>query len=64
MKIKKYLAAGMVCCMILLLFAGCGRKKPEIPVKIQAGIIVYNQSDVFLGELVTCLRQQFEERRS
>lgn len=61
MKIKKYLAAGMVCCMILLLFAGCGRKKPEIPVKIQAGIIVYNQSDVFLGELVTCLRQQFEE---
>lgn len=61
MKIREYLAAGMVCCMVLLLLGGCGRQQPEIPVKIQAGVTVYNQSDVFLSELVSCLRQEFDD---
>ncbi len=60
MKSKGYFAV-ILCCMFFLLFCGCGRKQPEVPEKIQVGVACYNQSDIFLGELVSCLKQQFEQ---
>lgn len=59
MKGKKFLADGLVFCMFLLFCCGCGKQKPEVPGKIQVGVVFYNQSDTFLGELIVCLKQQF-----
>ncbi len=61
MKIKGCFTAAISFCMLVLLFCGCGRQQSEVPEKIQVGVACYNQSDVFLGELVSCLKQQFEE---
>ncbi len=60
MRGKKFLAAGMVLCMFVLLISGCRKQQPKEPGKIQVGVAFYNQSDTFLGELVGCLKQQFE----
>ncbi len=61
MKVKKCLIAVMLCGVFLLIFGGCGRQRQADPEKIQVGVACYNQSDIFLGELVSCLKQQFEE---
>lgn len=61
MKIKRYMARGIVSCMLLLFFFGCGKQQPKAPEKIQVGVAFYNQGDTFLGELVACLKQQFEK---
>ncbi len=61
MKIKRYMAVGIVSCMLLLFFCGCGKQQPKVSEKIQVGVAFYNQGDTFLGELVACLKQQFEK---
>lgn len=64
MGIKKSLAAGMAFCLSVLLCCGCNRQQAQMPEKIQVGVVYYNQSDMFLSELVSCLRKQFETLES
>lgn len=59
MKIKK-VPAGMLVLLGVLLLAACG-KKQDAPDKVYVGVACYNQSDVFIGELIDCLREQLDE---
>ncbi len=60
MRIGKYLAAGIAFCIVVPLLSACGRQRVDVPEKIQVGVAAYNQSDTFIGELVSCLKQQLE----
>ena len=56
MKIKKYMA-GMLILSGALLLGACGKRTDE-PEEIYVGVACYNESDVFIGELIDCLREQ------
>lgn len=58
MKIKKYLAIGIIFSICVQLLCACKKQQADMPGKIQIGVTYYNQSDIFLGELITCLKQQ------
>lgn len=57
MRIKKIFAAGVAVCMSLQLLCACG-ETPAAPDKIYVGVACYNQSDIFIGELIASLREQ------
>ena len=56
MKAKKY-TAGMLVLSGALLFAACG-KQPAAPDKVYVGVASYDGGDVFIGELIDCLKEQ------
>lgn len=60
MRIGRYLAAAVVVCLSLQFLSACKGKQPDVPKKIQVGVASYNQSDTFIGELVSCLKLELE----
>ena len=56
MKAKKYMA-GMLVLSGALLLAACG-KQPAAPDKVYVGVASYDGGDVFIGELIDCLKEQ------
>ncbi len=56
MKGKKY-TAGMLVLSGALLLAACG-KQPAAPDKVYVGVASYDGGDVFIGELIDCLKEQ------
>ena len=56
MKAKKY-TAGMLVLSGALLLAACG-KQPAAPDKVYVGVASYDGGDVFIGELIDCLKEQ------
>ena len=57
MKGKSMLAAGVLLCLSMQLFA-CGREQPIGADKIYVGVAYYNQSDTFISQLIDCLKEQ------
>lgn len=55
---KKYLAVIMMISVCMQFLCACGKQQIDMPRKIQVGVTFYNQSDVFLNELIGCLKQQ------
>ena len=58
MGVKKFLAAVMMIGVCTEFFCACGSQQADMPQKIQVGVTFYNQSDIFLNELIACLKQQ------
>lgn len=44
----------------ILLFGGCGRQTAASD-KVYVGVACYNESDVFIGELIDCLKEELNE---
>lgn len=57
---KNMWMAGLLFCMCTQLFCSCGRYRPAAKDKVYAGVICYNQNDTFLGQMIECIRKQFE----
>ena len=64
MKAKKILAAGMILCMSMQFLCACGKQQPAASDKVHAGVICYNQSDTFLGELIACFKEELHQYES
>lgn len=64
MKAKKIVAAGMVLSMSMLLLCACGKQQTAASDKVHAGVIYYNQSDTFLGELIACFKEELHHFES
>lgn len=61
MKIKKYCTAIIFFCLLILLLCACTKQKPAAKNRLYVGVAYYNQSDTFLSQLITCLRNRFDE---
>ncbi len=61
MKMKKMLAAGLVLCMSIQLLCACGRAETDTAEKVHVGVTYYDQSDTFLGELLTDFKEQLKK---
>ena len=60
MKVRKYCAGLLPVLMATLLLGACGRQA-AVPDKVYVGVACYNESDVFIGELLDCLKEQLNE---
>ena len=60
MKVRKYCAGLLPILMAMLLLGACGRQA-AVPDKVYVGVACYNESDVFIGELLDCLKEQLNE---
>lgn len=60
MEMKKILAAGIVFCMGIQLFCACGKEELYEEDKVYVGVTYYEQSDTFLSQMITCLKDEFQ----
>ncbi len=60
MEMKKILAAGIVFCMGIQLFCACGKEEPYEEDKVYVGVTYYEQSDTFLSQMISCLKDEFQ----
>lgn len=60
MKVKKILAAALICGIGSCIFSGCGIRQPKTAEQVYAGVTCYNKSDAFLSELNTCIKEHFK----
>lgn len=61
---KKYLIFGLAVLLGAQCFCACGRQRPDKTGRIQVGVACYDQSDIFLGELIGCLRKALAAQES
>lgn len=58
MKTKRLLSAGIVLSVSLLLLSACGKQQSDELESGYVGVACYDQSDVFLSELLTCFKEK------
>lgn len=58
---KKYVWS-VIGCIGAFCFLSCSRQSPNVPEQKYVGVACYNQSDAFVGELLTCFKEECEER--
>ena len=61
MKVRKIIAAGILCCMGIQLVCGCAGRPEEKTDKVYVGVACYNQRDTFLAELLECFKSQMND---
>lgn len=61
MKIRKVLAAGIVCCVSVQLLCACAEQQTESADKIYVGVTCYNRSDTFLEELINAFKDKMSD---
>lgn len=61
MKIKKVVAAVVLIGIVITCFCACNQSRQPSAEKIYAGIACYNQSDMYINQLINCIRQRFDE---
>lgn len=59
MKGKRYFTAGIICSIVMMFLCACGNSQSESSDTVYVGVTYYNKSDLFMSELITCLRTQF-----
>lgn len=64
MKGRKKIAAGMLCYMCILGVNGCGQADSDNSQTIYVGVTYYDQSDIFLNELLECFKKEIQELES
>ncbi len=62
MRVKKFLMTGIILGLGVQSLSGCADRRGTIPDKVHVGVACYNQSDMFISELLTCLREEFDQR--
>lgn len=58
---KKYVWS-VIGCIGAFCFLSCNRQSPNVPEQKYVGVACYNQSDAFVGELLTCFKEECGER--
>ena len=64
MKGRKKIAAGMLCCMCILGVNGCGQADSDNSQNVSVGVTYYDQSDIFLNELLDCFKKEIQDLES
>lgn len=64
MKGRKKIAAGILCCMCILGVNGCRQADSSNSQTIYVGVTYYDQSDIFLNELLECFKKEIQELES
>lgn len=64
MKGRKKIAAGMLCYMCILGVNGCGQADSDNSQNVYVGVTYYDQSDIFLNELLDCFKKEIQELES
>ena len=64
MKGRKKIAAGMLCCMCILGVNGCGQADSDNSQNVYVGVTYYDQSDIFLNELLDCFKKEIQDLES
>lgn len=64
MKERKKIAAGMLCCMCILGVNGCGQADSDNSQNVYVGVTYYDQSDIFLNELLDCFKKEIQDLES
>jgi len=64
MKGRKKIAAGMLCCMCILGVNGCGQADSDNSQNVYVGVTYYDQSDIFLNELLGCFKKEIQDLES
>ncbi len=64
MKGRKKIAAGILCCMCILGVNGCRQDDSSNSQTIYVGVTYYDQSDIFLNELLDCFKKEIQELES
>ena len=64
MKGRKKIAAGMLCCMCILGVNGCGQADSDNSQNVYVGATYYDQSDIFLNELLDCFKKEIQDLES
>lgn len=64
MKGRKKIAAGMLCYMCILGVNGCGQADSDNSQNVYVGVTYYDQSDIFLNELLDCFKKEIQNLES
>ena len=64
MKGRKKIAAGILCCMCILGVNGCGQADSDNSQNVYVGVTYYDQSDIFLNELLDCFKKEIQDLES
>lgn len=64
MKERKKIAAGILCCMCILGVNGCGQADSDNSQNVYVGVTYYDQSDIFLNELLDCFKKEIQDLES
>ena len=64
MKGRKKIAAGMLCCRCILGVNGCGQADSDNSQNVYVGVTYYDQSDIFLNELLDCFKKEIQDLES
>ena len=61
MKFKNIWTSVIIFYTIIILLCACGKQQQDTPDKLYLGITCYNQSDTFINQLVTCLKDKLSQ---
>ena len=61
MKIRKVLAAGIICCISAQLLCACTEQQTEREDKIYVGVASYNRSDTFVEEMIAAFKDKMSD---
>lgn len=61
MKFKNIWTSVIIFYTSIILLCACGKQQQDTPDKLHLGITCYNQSDTFINQLVTCLKDKLSQ---
>lgn len=61
MKVKNIRVSGIIFFMAVLFLCACEKQQPDMTDQIYVGVASYNQSDTFISQMISCLKEELEE---
>lgn len=61
MKVKNIRVSGIIFFMAVLFLCACEKQQPDATDQIYVGVASYNQSDTFISQMISCLKEELEE---
>lgn len=61
MRKRQVMAAGIVCCMGVLLLCACAEQEQPVSDRLYVGVACYNRGDTFLSEMLDIFSEQVQE---
>lgn len=61
MKVKNIRVSGIFFFMAVLFLCACEKQQPDMTNQIYVGVASYNQSDTFISQMISCLKEELEE---